>query len=184
MTTSNTDGDLAGSPDPAPQPPAGRRGWLSSPAVLAFAVAIVGAGLTAVVTPLGDHVMEALFDEPTCPGEACEGKNPQNQGCGEDARTFKPGAGNPALLQIRYSEACNAVWAKIERGNPGDLVEVAVAGGTKRTAEIEYDHDQFTSMVAVPGGEFRITACAIPKAGGTSTYEKYCVQATEATAWR
>ncbi|MEV5010327.1 DUF2690 domain-containing protein [Streptomyces sp. NPDC055692] len=103
------------------------------------------------MTPLGDHVMKAFLDDPTCPGDACNGKNPQNQGRGEDARTFKPTVGNPAQLQIRYSEDCKAVWARIERGSPGDLVTVTVPGRGSRTAEIEYGDDKFTNMVAVAG---------------------------------
>ncbi|MFJ9031644.1 DUF2690 domain-containing protein [Streptomyces sp. NPDC102274] len=146
--------------------------------------AAVGAVAGAVLTPLGEHWIKTLLDEPTCPGEACEGKNPQNQGCAEDARTFKPTVGNPAVLQIRYSEECEAVWARIEQGNKGDLVTVAVTGGTKRTAEIEYGNDKFTNMVATTDGEFEVSACAVPKSNGESTYETYCVRATEATAWR
>ncbi|MFB7327535.1 DUF2690 domain-containing protein [Streptomyces sp. NPDC056190] len=137
-----------------------------------------------MVTPLGDHVMKAFLDDPTCPGEACNGKNPQNQGCGEDARTFKPTVGNPAQLQIRYSEDCKAVWARIERGSPGDLVTVKVPGRGSRTAEIEYGDDKFTNMVAVPDGAFQVTACTTPKPGGKSTFESYCIHATQATAWR
>ncbi|NXY93799.1 DUF2690 domain-containing protein [Streptomyces sp. BR123] len=184
MTTSDTDGDTAEPPARPPQAPAARRPWFAGATALALVVAMVGAVLAAFVTPLGDHLMKALLDEPTCPGKACDGKNPQNQGCGEDARTFKPEINNPALLQIRRSEDCKAAWARIERGNPGDLVTVKVAGGTKRTSEVEYGDDQFTHMVAVPDGDFQITACAIPKAGGKSTYATYCVHATEATAWR
>ncbi|WP_217143081.1 DUF2690 domain-containing protein [Streptomyces sp. AC627_RSS907] len=184
MTTSSTSDNSATSPEPGPQPPAGRRSRRNSATTLAYAVAIVGAVAAAVLSPLGEHVMKALLDEPTCPGEACEGKNPQNQGCGEDARTFKPTVGNPALLQLRYSEDCQAVWGRIERGSPGDLVTAEVTGGTKRTAEIEYGNDKFTSMVSVGDGEFQVTACAVPKAGGESTYERYCIHASEATAWR
>ncbi|MFG2927403.1 DUF2690 domain-containing protein [Streptomyces achromogenes] len=111
-------------------------------------------------------------------------QDPQNQGCAEDAGTFKPTVGNPAHLQIRYSEDCEAAWAKIEKGSPGDQVTVSVTGGKTRTAEIAYGNDQFTHMVTVPDGEFRVTACAVPKPGGKSTFERYCIQATEATAWR
>ncbi|CAL9576007.1 DUF2690 domain-containing protein [Streptomyces sp. enrichment culture] len=188
MTTADTDDDStapADPPNPRPNRPWWKK-WLSGPAALAYAVAVVGAGAGAVMTPLGDHVLKSLFDQPTCPGDgdACEGKNPQNQGCGEDARTFKPDVDNPALLQIRYSEDCEAVWAKIERGSPGDQVTVGVTGGSTRTAEIEYDNDQFTHMVSVPDDEFQVTACAVPKPGGKSTFERYCIHATEATAWR
>ncbi|MEV4969387.1 DUF2690 domain-containing protein [Streptomyces scopuliridis] len=186
MATSDTGDSSAAPPEPAPPAPGWRRrlNLNRNAAALALVGVIVGAVAGAFLTPLGDHWMKAVLDEPTCPGEACEGKNPQNQGCGEDARTFKPEANNPALLHIRYSEECKAVWGRIQRGNPGDQVTVEVVGGAKRTAEIEYDDDKFTNMVATPGGEFRVTACAVPKPGGKSTYETYCVHATEATAWR
>ncbi|MFF3787471.1 DUF2690 domain-containing protein [Streptomyces sp. NPDC001933] len=182
MTTSNTDDNSTAAADPSPQRAARR--WLSGPAALAYAVAIVGAVVAAVATPLWDHVTKSFFDEPTCPGAACEGKNPQNQGCGEDARTFKPAVNNPALLQIRYSEDCTAVWARIEHGRPGDMVTVKVSGGTMRSADVEYGDDKFTSMAVVPDGDFQVAACVIPKPGGGSTFERYCIQATEATAWR
>ncbi|WP_181794700.1 DUF2690 domain-containing protein [Streptomyces sp. WELS2] len=184
-TTPAGPGDNSSTPGDPPHPPWWKK-WLSGPAALAYAVAVVGAVVTAVVTPVGDHVLNSLFDGPSCPGDgaACDGKNPQNQGCAEDAGTFKPTAGNPAHLQIRYSEDCEAVWAKITQGNPGDQVTISVTGGRTRTAEIAYDHDQFTHMVTVPDGEFRVTACAVPRPGGKSTFERYCIQATEATAWR
>ncbi|MDK0521900.1 DUF2690 domain-containing protein [Streptomyces sp. ML-6] len=188
MTTSSNSDNSATPPEPESQPSTrggqNRRNRLSGATKLAYAVAIVGAVAAAFVTPLGDHLMKGFLEEPTCPGEACEGKNPQNQGCGEDARTYKPAVGNPALLQLRYSEDCQAVWARVERGSPGDLVTAEVTGGTKRTAQIEYGDDKFTGMVSVGDGEFQVTACAVPKAGGESTYERYCIHATEATAWR
>ncbi|MEU3252392.1 DUF2690 domain-containing protein [Streptomyces sp. NPDC006997] len=187
MTTDSTDDHSATTTTttttPSPEPPTRRR--LGGPTTVTLAVTIVGAVVAAAVTPLGDRVMNSFFDEPTCPGEACEGKNPQSQGCGEDARSLKPAVNNPAQLQIRYSEACGAVWARIQSGNPGDVVMVEVLPGrTARSAEVEYDHDKFTHMVTVPDGEFQATACVIPKPGGDSTFDRYCVHATEATAWR
>lgn len=188
MTTDSSDDDSTVSTDPTTtrdaSPRRAARRWLSGPAALAYAVAVVGAVVAAVATPLGDRLMTSFFDEPTCPGTACDGKNPQNQGCGEDARTFKPAVDNPALLQIRYSEDCEAVWARIEHGRPGDEVTVKVAGGAMRGAEVEYDSDKFTNMVTVEDGDFQVTACVIPKPGGGSTFERYCIEATEATAWR
>ncbi|MDI3387836.1 DUF2690 domain-containing protein [Streptomyces sp. B-S-A8] len=185
MTTGSTSDNSATPPEPESRPPTrGGRNRRNSATKLAYAVAIVGAVAAAVVTPLGDHLMKSFLDEPSCPGEACEGKNPQNQGCGEDARTYKPAVANPALLQLRYSEDCQAVWARVERGSPGDLVTAEATGGAKRTAQIEYGDDKFTSMVSVGDGEFQVTACALPKSGGESTYERYCINATEATAWR
>ncbi|MFE6737527.1 DUF2690 domain-containing protein [Streptomyces tubercidicus] len=186
LTTSSTSGNSTASPEPEPepQPPASRRSWRNSTTTLACVVTFVGAVAAAVLTPLGDHVVNTFFDEPTCPGEACDGKSPKKRGCGEGARTFKPPADNPALLQLRYSKNCQAVWARIERGNQGDLVTAEVTGQAKRTAEIEWGDDVFTSMVSVGDGEFKVTACAFPKTGGKSTYKRYCIHATEATAWR
>ncbi len=66
----------------------------------------------------------------------------------------------------------------------GDLVTVEATGGTKRAAEIGYGDDQYTPMVRVGDGEFEVTACAVPKVNGESTYELYCVHGSEATAWR
>ncbi|MFM9443889.1 DUF2690 domain-containing protein [Streptomyces acidiscabies] len=184
MTTSSTSDNPTAPPEPEPQPPAEGRNRRVGATTLACAVAVVGAVAAAVLTPLGDHAVKTVFDEPTCPGEACDGKSPQKRGCSEDARTFKPATGNPALLQLRYSKNCQAAWARIERGSQGDLVTAEVTGKAKRTAEIEWGDDVFTSMVSVGDSKFKVTACAVPKTGGKSTYERYCVHATEATAWR
>ncbi|WP_225654153.1 DUF2690 domain-containing protein [Streptomyces pseudogriseolus] len=143
MTTSSPDNSSTTPSEPAAQQPEGRRRWNSATSV-ALAVAVVGAVAAAVLSPLGEHVVNAFLDEPACPGEACEGKNPGRQGCDDGATTFKPAAGNPAELSIRYSEDCQAVWGKIERGAKGDLVTVEATGGTKRAAEIGYGDDQYT----------------------------------------
>ncbi len=39
-------------------------------------------------------------------------------------------------------------------------------------------------MVTVADGDFQVVACVIPKPGGGSAFERYCIQATEASAWR
>ncbi|MBU6529531.1 DUF2690 domain-containing protein [Streptomyces sp. A108] len=195
MTTSSNNGSPATPPEPstqpsqsAPQPtdsqqPTGRR-RLSNTTIVAYAVAIVGSLTAAVLSPLGEHVLNKVLEEPTCPGEACEGKNPGRQGCDEGARTFKPATSNPAVLQLRYSEECQAVWAKIEHGSKGDLVTIEATGGAKRSAEIHFDDDQYTPMVHVGDGEFEVAGCAVPKSGGAGTYDYYCIHGTEATAWR
>jgi hypothetical protein len=184
MTTSDTDNTSEAPSEPGSPSPGNRRGWRSNATVLALVVAVVTAVVTSVVTPLGDHLMKGILGEPTCPGAACDGKNPKSHKCADDAQSFKPATGNPAILSLRYSKTCQAVWAKIEHGSPGDQVQVKAVGGGERNAEITFDDDQFTQMVAVGEGKFQVTACAIPKAGGHSTYEHYCIHASESTAWR
>lgn len=66
----------------------------------------------------------------------------------------------------------------------GDLVTVEAVGGAERAAEIKYGDDTYTPMVRVGDGEFEVIVCAVPKAGGESTYEHYCIHGSEVTAWR
>lgn len=183
------------SPAPAPSPPAPEPGARPRPwwrrrsptrgaTVLAYSGVVVGALVTAFLTPLGEQVVGGLFDDPTCPGEACDGKSPERHRCGEDARTYQPDDDNPAVLRIRWSQDCHAVWGKIEQGNKGDLVTVRAEGSDERSAEINYGRDQFTSMVAVEDTGFEVKVCAIPEEGGKSTFRRYCIHATEAEAWR
>jgi hypothetical protein len=144
---------------------------------------VIGGLLTAATTIW----IPALFeDDPaTCPGTACDGSNPGTQGCGEDARTYKPRVANPAELQLRYSKRCKAVWAKIEAGEVGDRVSVSVADETPLANEVHYGNDQYTRMSVVDPEDFRVEACAVPTLAEkrTGTWEKYCIHATETTAW-
>lgn len=148
-------------------------------------VAVVGAFATAFATGWADGLFTGERP-PSCPGDACDGKDPQTKGCGNDAGTYKPTSGNPVGLQIRYSHECKAVWGKITRGEPGDTVSVTVAGGARRQAEIDYGDDVFTKMVGVPDGAFKVTVCAAPTTaeGRQGRWQAYCVSATDdASDW-
>ncbi|HET9379761.1 MAG TPA: DUF2690 domain-containing protein [Streptomyces sp.] len=175
---------------PAPEPDAPTGPWqrwrarIGGATALAYSGVVVGAVAAAFLTPLGEHLVGGFFDDPTCPGRACDGKNPDKHECGQDARTYEPDDSNPAALQIRWSKDCHAVWGKIERGAKGDQVTVEVEGAEPRRAEINYGYDQFTSMVAVEDGGFEVKVCAIPGEGGKSTFRRYCVHATDAAAWQ
>lgn len=175
----------SGSPPDEPVGPWQRwRARISGATVLTYSGVVVGALATAFLTPLGEQIVGTFFEDPTCPGEACDGKSPQKHGCYEDARTYEPTHGNPAALQIRWSEHCHTIWGKIARGNKGDLVTARAEGGDERSAKINYDHDQYTSMVAVVDGGFEARVCVIPGEHSESTFRRYCVHATDASDWR
>lgn len=203
MTTSNPDDGSptpepsSPAPDPAPDAdsggsppdvPAGRRRrWrerINTAKLLTYSGVVAGTVATALLTPLGERVVGSFFDDPSCPGVACDGKSPEKHGCFQDARTYQPVDDNPAVLQIRWSEQCHAVGGKIKQGNKGDLVTARAEGNDERSAEIDYGHDTYTSMVAVENGGFEARVCAIPAKGSGSTFRRYCIHATDAAAWR
>lgn len=163
----------------------GRQGHRARNTVMVtLATTVVGAVLTAFATGW----VEQLFQDeppPTCPGAACDGKNPQNEGCGNDAGTFKPMHANPASLEIRYSPECKAVWGRILAGEPGDRVSTKVAGGALRTAEIAWGDDQFTRMATVRKGAFAVTVCAraSSREDRKGTWDSYCIRATHEDDW-
>jgi hypothetical protein len=152
----------------------------------ALAVAAFTAVVSGAVGVAADWIPDPFEGEPpSCPGTACDGHDPESQGCGEDARTYEPRAENPVKLQIRYSESCKAVWAKVEAGEVGDRVTVSVEDEDPLASEIHYGRDQFTRMSVVDPADFRVEACAVPTRADerTGTWEKYCIHATETSAW-
>lgn len=151
------------------------------------AATTMGAVVTAVVTVFATGVTEDWFkdDPPACPGSDCDGRNPETQGCGAHAATFKPRTDNPVQIMVRYSERCGAVWGKIAAGEPGDRVSVSVKGGSTRTAEIRYSDDTYTRMATVDPAQFRVEVCAEPTYAEDrkGTWRKYCIHATESSSW-
>lgn len=164
-----------------------RDGWWSRLGKNAVVVTSVGAVVTTLVGVVATGVTKDWFEDkpPSCPGSDCDGRNPEKQGCGEHAATYKPRTDNPVQLSVRYSERCGSVWGRIVSGEPGDRVSVSVADGSTRAAEIAYDRDQFTRMVTVDPAEFRVKVCAEPTYTGDreGTWRAYCIHATESSPW-
>lgn len=71
-----------------------------------------------------------------CSGDACTGEDPEEQGCGgEYARTVTEVRVGAAFVEMRHSEVCGAVWARITEAAAGDSVRVAV-GKQSESAEV------------------------------------------------
>lgn len=66
---------------------------------------------------------EPLPEGVECRGADCTGKDPDEMGCGGDfARTTTQTYVGAMLLEIRYSEPCQAAWARITAAEPGATV--------------------------------------------------------------
>ncbi|TDC15480.1 DUF2690 domain-containing protein [Streptomyces sp. 8K308] len=174
-------------PEAGPEPAGGRaaRLWQGfRQHVLRNTLIVLAA--TTVVTTVVTAVTERLIAEdppPTCPGTDCDGRSPQATGCFEDAGSHRPTEANPATLEIRHNPRCEAVWGRILTGEPGDRVTVRVAGGGTAEAQIAYETDQFTNMVAVDPARFHVEVCAVPGPASDrrATWQRYCVEATHDT---
>ncbi|WP_237322605.1 DUF2690 domain-containing protein [Streptomyces sp. JJ36] len=153
--------------------------------VVTVAGAVAGAFATALAT---GTVEEILADDPppSCPGDDCDGRNPEVQGCGDHAATFTPRTRNPAALEVRYSKRCKSVWGRITNGEPGAQVTVSVTGGSRDVAEIAYGKDKFTRMASVSDpASFEVEVCAVPapREQRKAAWDEYCIHATEDSAW-
>ncbi|MCK1817975.1 YjfA family protein [Streptomyces sp. XM4011] len=142
------------------------------------------AWVTAVSTGLADRLL-ADDPPPACPGEACDGRNPQTAGCGDDAFSYIPQEDNPVALQIRHNPACHAVWGRIAAGEPGDVVTAEVTDGALRTAQISVNRDIFTKMAGVDNDAFTVTVCATPttREDRSGDWQPYCISATQDAPW-
>ncbi|MFE5915324.1 DUF2690 domain-containing protein [Streptomyces wedmorensis] len=97
-----------------------------------------------------------------CAGADCTGQDPEAMGCGgplaETVARVRVGA---ALVEVRHSGTCAAVWARITGATPGDAVTVEAAGAVERVVLPEgADTDAYTPMLAV-------TSAADARACGT-----------------
>ncbi|MET9734741.1 DUF2690 domain-containing protein [Streptomyces sp. NPDC006458] len=103
-----------------------------------------------------------------CLGETCTGKDAETMGCSGDLVTTAATATvGTTVVEVRYSETCQAAWGRITAGAAGDEVKVT-AGKASETGTITEagDTSAYTPMVAVKdAGE--ALACATLAAGTT-----------------
>ncbi|MEV0634372.1 DUF2690 domain-containing protein [Streptomyces sp. NPDC050619] len=106
---------------------------------------------------------------PRCRGAACEGKNPLHMVCGAGPDTLASHlTATGARMELRYSEACGAGWARMWGTRIGDRIQVSADGrthGAEVSDEIDAEAYVYTAMLAIrPGTVLR--ACFRAAAGG------------------
>ncbi|MEV7418847.1 DUF2690 domain-containing protein [Streptomyces sp. NPDC089919] len=105
--------------------------------------------------------------KPGCKSDTCLLREPQAEDCQWDAKTVRQTWLRGMSIQLRYSEACQAVWGRVESGNIGDGVSIRDKRGLTDEASIRMEHDTYTRMLAVTPEETweTITICGkIPSA--------------------
>ncbi|MEV7195876.1 DUF2690 domain-containing protein [Streptomyces sp. NPDC093510] len=109
-----------------------------------------------------------------CSGKDCAGKDPENMGCGgELAKTTSRATVGKTLVEVRYSKACGAAWARITQAAPGDELTITGSGdggAAKQRGTVNEDFDAYTPMVAASSGT-SAKACAALTSGVTGCTE-------------
>ncbi|MFF2038946.1 DUF2690 domain-containing protein [Kitasatospora sp. NPDC058170] len=95
---------------------------------------------------------------PGCQAIGCSHKDPKTTGCGADARTLQTVNIGKVVVYLRYSQKCQAAWAAITEGAPGDTSTVTTSAGEVETALIHWGYDNYSAMVnaADPGTTFQV----------------------------
>ncbi|MGW8063469.1 helix-turn-helix domain-containing protein [Streptomyces ziwulingensis] len=142
-----------------------RRWWPVGASVLLSAAVLAA-------VPLLREPAEPAPAPPGCRGTACDGEDSESQGCTEPGASFGavaqarfPGG---ARMEIRHSEHCDALWARVWLGQVGDRIELRVPGRPTRHAVIRDRHDAegyvYTRMTG--GDPSKAQACLLPAEGG------------------
>ncbi|GEB49784.1 helix-turn-helix domain-containing protein [Streptomyces cacaoi] len=90
--------------------------------------------------------------EARCHGDSCNGKDPVDKGCGGDAWTSAAERAEESYVEVRYSSACRAAWARIKSATPGDRVELVREDGRTYDEVVPDDANRaaFTFMLGAP----------------------------------
>lgn len=139
------------------------------------ALAVVGAAVFFLDVGKGDSTEASPAPTPTatspklpdgvkCTGADCAGEDPELMGCGgQYAETTDEAMVGNAYVEVRYSEVCNAAWARVGGATPGSTVTIESAGESEND-EVTDDSGGYTNMVAAKSEE-AATAC-VRTAGG------------------
>ncbi|MFJ4090111.1 DUF2690 domain-containing protein [Kitasatospora sp. NPDC089913] len=84
---------------------------------------------------------------PACQALGCAHKDPKAAGCGGDARTLLTTNIGKVVVYLRYSQKCQAAWAAITEGQPGDQATITTTAGDSETALIHWGYDNYSQMV-------------------------------------
>ncbi|MDX3246669.1 helix-turn-helix domain-containing protein [Streptomyces sp. ME18-1-4] len=84
-----------------------------------------------------------------CRSDTCIGRDPQAMDCQWDAVTARETWLRGMHIELRYSEACQSVWGRIENGAVGDTVKIKDRTELEQEARIRIDRDTYTKMLAV-----------------------------------
>jgi transcriptional regulator with XRE-family HTH domain len=177
-TTQTTPAEPPTPPEADTRPAAGGRGAFL--AVLASVCALAAGGLSVALVLLAGQSGDPRPSPPSpsapaprCRGATCEGKSPMQMRCGAAPLTLASHRTTTgAHLELRYSEKCEAGWARMWSTRIGDRLELNRTGGGRRPHAAEITDDiAAQSYVYTPMTEARpgttVRACFRPVTGGS-----------------
>ncbi|MDG9707973.1 DUF2690 domain-containing protein [Streptomyces sp. DH10] len=161
------------------RPAIGGRGAVM--AILASVCAIAAGGLSVALVLLAGQSADPRpspppspsAPAPRCRAAACEGRSPMHMRCGTAPLTLASHrTSTGARLELRYSDKCEAGWARMWSTRIGDRLELNRADGGRRPHSAEVtDGIAAQSYVFTPMTEARpgttVRACFRPAAGGS-----------------
>ncbi|GAP53048.1 DUF2690 domain-containing protein [Streptomyces azureus] len=160
------------------RPAVGGRGAVM--AILASVCAIAAGGLSVALVLLAGQSGDPRpappspsAPAPRCRAAACEGRSPMHMRCGTAPLTLASHrTSTGAHLELRYSEKCEAGWARMWSTRIGDRLELNRADGGRRPHFAEVTDDiAAQSYVYTPMTEARpgttVRACFRPATGGS-----------------
>ncbi|MCC3775238.1 XRE family transcriptional regulator [Streptomyces sp. UNOB3_S3] len=115
----------------------------------------------AIATPSAGSP-SSLPDGVKCTGAACAGKDPETMGCGgAHATTAGSATVGASFLEVRYSKACGAAWARITQAAPGDTLRISGTGtrAVTESGRVDKGADGHTRMIPVSDSH-QASACA------------------------
>ncbi|MFJ4981857.1 DUF2690 domain-containing protein [Streptomyces coeruleorubidus] len=161
------------------RPAIGGRGAVM--AILASVCAIAAGGLSVALVLLAGQPADPRpspppspsAPAPRCRAAACEGRSPMHMRCGTAPLTLASHrTSTGARLELRFSEKCEAGWARMWSTRIGDRLELNRTDGGRRPHSAEVtDGIAAQSYVFTPMTEARsgttVRACFRPAAGGS-----------------
>ncbi|WP_405657988.1 DUF2690 domain-containing protein [Streptomyces sp. NBC_00079] len=141
----------------------------------ASAFTLAGLAVLALAGPAAARPTTSPRTDVGCFQDSCLGKDPQAMGCDTDAVT---GAWTwtrfGALVELRWSNACQAAWGKISHARPGDWVGVGGPGKTSATWTIQDGYTYgWTNMVRDMSYVDKAYACGFRTALNSACTDSY-----------
>ncbi|MGW4895662.1 DUF2690 domain-containing protein [Kitasatospora sp. NPDC004240] len=106
---------------------------------------------------------------PGCQAVGCSHKDPKLTGCGADARTMQTINIGKVVAYLRYSQRCQAAWAAVTEGQPGDKAIITTSTGESAEALIHWGYDNYSPMVNAADPTTTFQVCGYQQAGEACT---------------
>ncbi|MGH3880129.1 MAG: DUF2690 domain-containing protein [Actinophytocola sp.] len=130
--------------------------------VAVVAAAAVGVAVVVNASRADEPLTPQAQASTTCIGKSCADRIHKAQGCDDDARPLAGRDNATTIIEVMYSNNCQAAWAKAKGAPPGSVIKITDGNGLNQRAQAPADKSgpRPTRMLSAPVGT-RLTACII-----------------------